>query len=720
MMMPSTTSARGAMACPMCELHAESVFTVDGMDCLEEATIIERRLVRLEGFESLSADLVRQRVRVKHDAAKLSAARIAEAVAQTGMRAWLEQDHPSTPPLASAFLRQTFLVASGFGLASALMLRIVDVGAWAVRPLLASAIVAGSVFVIRRAYWAARSLSLDINVLMLVAVVGAVAIGEWFEGAAVIFLYALAQQLESRSMEHARGAIRALMELSPLEALVRRGGSEHRVSVDDVHIGEHIVIHPGEKVPLDGIVTTGRSHINQAPLTGESFPIDKGPGDEVFAGTINGRGALEVRVTRPGRDTRLARISHLVERAQAQRAPTQAFVDTFAKYYTPAVIALAVSIATVPPLIVGQPFGAWVYRALVLLVIACPCALVISTPVAIVSALAGAARRGVLIKGGVHLERTAGVRCVAFDKTGTLTQGRMQVAEIVPVNGVSPSQILGIAAALESRSEHPIARAIVQRAASEGVEILPGQECQALPGRGAEGLIGGSTAVIGSHRLFHERHLCSSTIDARLEALSSRGSTPVLVALGGRTVGIIGVSDVLRDTSRAVADLLRAQGVAHLALLTGDSRHAAEAVARTLGFDEVRAELLPEDKLSAIAELRARYGPVVMIGDGVNDAPALAAADVGIAMGAAGTDAALETADVALMADELVKIPYAVRLSQATRRIIRTNLTLSLGLKAAFLAMAVTGYATLWMAVAADMGASLLVVGNGLRLLRVR
>ena len=719
-MMSSNATTRRATTCTTCDVHAESVFSVDGMDCVEEVTIIEHRLTRLEGFESLSADLVGQRVRVKHDAAKLSAARITEAVAQTGMRAWLEQDQPSTPPLASAFLRQTLLVASGLGLASALILRILDVGAWAVRPLLATAILAGSVFVIRRAYWAARALSFDINVLMLVAVAGAVAIGEWVEGAAVVFLYALAQQLESRSMERVRGAIRALMELSPLEALVRRGSSELRVRIDEVGIGERIVIHPGEKVPLDGIVTTGRSHINQAPLTGESLPVDKGTGDEVFAGTINGRGALEVRVTRPARDTTLARISHVVERAQAQRAATQAFVDRFAKYYTPAVMGLAVSIAIVPPLIAGQPFGTWVYRALVLLVIACPCALVISTPVAIVSALAGAARQGVLIKGGVHLERTAAVRCIAFDKTGTLTQGRVQVAEIVPVNGASPSQILGIAASLASRSEHPIARAIVQRAASESVDVLPGQDCQALPGRGVEGVIGGSRAVIGSHRLFHERHLCSSTIDARLESFSNQGSTPVLVALGGRTVGIIGVSDVLRDMSREAADMLRALGVAHLVLLTGDSRHAAQAVARTLGFDEVHAELLPEDKLAAIAALRARYGPVVMVGDGVNDAPALAAADVGIAMGAAGTDAALETADVALMADELMKIPYAVRLSQATRRIIRTNLTLSLGVKAAFLAMAVTGFATLWMAVAADMGASLLVVGNGLRLLRAR
>jgi Cd2+/Zn2+-exporting ATPase len=484
-----------------------------------------------------------------------------------------------------------------------------------------------------------------------------------------------------------------------------------------VAVGDTIIVKPGEKIPLDGRVAAGVSHVNQAPVTGESLPIDKGPGDDVFAGTINGRGALEVVVTRPRRDTTLARIIHLVERAQAQRAPSQAFVDRFARWYTPAVLALALGIATIPPL-AGAPAGPWLYRALVLLVISCPCALVISTPVSIVSALAAAARKGVLIKGGVHLERTGAVRCVAFDKTGTLTKGRVHVTEVEALDGVSADAVLGLAASLELRSEHPIGRAIVRRAEAAGITLAAGDSFQALPGRGAEARIAGTTAVVGNHRLFEERGLCSPTIHDRLDALAARGRTAVLVARGGETIGVIGVADELRESGRDAIDLLRQHGVSRVALLTGDNAETANAIAREIGVDEVRAELLPEDKVLAIEDLRRRYGTVAMVGDGVNDAPALATADVGIAMGAAGSDAALETADVALMADELLKIPYAVRLSRATVRNIRMNIAFSLGLKAVFLGLAVVGAATLWMAVVADMGASLIVIANGLRLLR--
>jgi Zn2+/Cd2+-exporting ATPase len=487
--------------------------------------------------------------------------------------------------------------------------------------------------------------------------------------------------------------------------------------VDEVAVGDTIIVRPGEKIPLDGRVAVGESHVNQAPVTGESLPIDKSPGDDVFAGTINGRGALEVVVTRPRRDTTLARIIHLVERAQAQRAPSQAFVDRFARWYTPAVLVLAVGIATIPPL-AGAPAGPWLYRALVLLVISCPCALVISTPVSIVSALAAAARKGVLIKGGVHLERTGAVRCVAFDKTGTLTKGRIHVTDVEPLDGLSAETVLGLAASLEIRSEHPIARAIVRRAEAAGIAVTAADSFQALPGRGAEARIAGSPAVVGSHRLFEERGLCSPKIHDRLDDLAARGRTAILVARGSEAIGVIGVADELREASRDAVDLLRQQGVSRVALLTGDNTETANAIARETGVDEVRAELLPEDKVAAIEDLRRRYGTVAMVGDGVNDAPALATADVGIAMGAAGSDAALETADVALMADELLKIPYAVRLSRATVRNIRANIAFSLALKAAFLGLAVAGVATLWMAVVADMGASLIVIANGLRLLR--
>ncbi len=709
-------SAQGN-GCPVCEVHAESTFKIEGMDCHEEVAVLDHALKRLTGLEALEADVFNQRLRVKYDAAKLSASAIAEAVAKTGMRAWLEHEAAHLHPAASARLRLALVTGSGALLAGATALHLAGLDRGAV-PLLVAVVTLSGWHIARRALGALRAHVLDINVLMTVAVIGAAVIGEWFEAAMVVFLFAVAQLLETRAMDRARGAIRALMELTPAEAIVRRDGAERRVGVDDVRVGEVIVVRPGEKIPLDGRVAAGHSPVNQAPVTGESLPADKGPGDEVFAGTINGRGALEVTVTRPRRDTTLARIIHLVERAQAQRAPSQTFVERFARYYTPLVLALAVAVALVPPLVAGARFEPWFYRSLVLLVISCPCALVISTPVSIVSALAGAARQGVLIKGGAHLERTGAIRCVAFDKTGTLTHGRLRVVGIEGVNGTAPDVVLSLAASLETRSEHPVGRAIVRRAEEEGVALRPADAFQALPGRGAEARVDGVPALVGNHRLFEERRLCTPDIDARLDALAARGCTAVLVAADGAPLGLIAVADEIRETGAEAVRLLRGQGVARVVLLTGDNANAARAIARELGLDDVRAELLPEDKVAAIEALRAAHGPVAMIGDGVNDAPALAAADVGIAMGAAGTDAALETADIALMADELAKIPFAFRLSRATVRVIKVNIAFSLALKAVFLALGVAGVATLWMAVVADMGASLVVIVNGLRLLR--
>jgi len=707
-----------ASSCPVCEVHAESVFKIEGMDCHEEVAILERRLKPLPGLEDLSADVMGQRLRVKYDAARLNATAIAEAVATTGMRAWLEHEEPVGLAPGATARRQALVVLSGLALAAGLFGRWLSLPAPALIALFILSVLGGGVYTARRAFSAARAFSLDINVLMLIAVAGAMAIGEWAEAATVIFLFALAQFLETRSMERARHAIRALMEVAPGEALVRRAGEEQRVKVDDVMIGEIMVARPGEKIPLDGTVIGGESAVNQAPITGESVPVTRRPGDEVFAGTINGRGALEVRVTRLRRDTTMARIIGLVEVAQAQRAPSQTFVERFARYYTPAVIVLAGAVAVVPPFVAGQPFESWFYRALVLLVISCPCALVISTPVSIVSALAAAARQGVLIKGGVHLERTARVRCVAFDKTGTLTIGHPEVVEIIPQNGAGRAEILGLAAALEARSEHPIGEAIVRRAASEGVQASIGRQFQALPGRGAEARVDGEVAVIGNHRLFEERRLCSPAVDAELDRLAASGRTAVLLARHGQTIGIIAVGDEVRTAGGDAIALLRRQGVERIAMLTGDNAIAARAVAHALAIDEFQAELLPEDKVAAVRALRQRYGTVAMVGDGVNDAPALAAADVGIAMGVAGTDAALETADVALMADDLFKLPFAFRLSRRTLRNIKTNIAVSIGLKGAFLVLGVAGLATLWMAVVADMGASLLVIANGLRLLR--
>jgi Cd2+/Zn2+-exporting ATPase len=697
-------------------VHAESVFRIDGLCCGEEASILQRRLKPLAGIEDLSTDIVGQRLHVKYDAAVVSTNVIVDAVAETGMRAWLEHEEPIVPPSSRA--RGALVLVSALALAAGLALQWFEAPApWLVAAFTIAA-VSGGVFPGRRAIASLRNRDLDINALMLVAVIGAMFLGEWAEAGTVVFLFAIAQWLESRSMERAREAIRALMDLTPPEARVRHHDHEETVPVDQVAIGAVMVVRPGEKIPLDGTVLIGRSDVNQAPITGESLPADKGPGDEVFAGTINGHGALEVSVTRRRRDTTLARIIHLVETAQAQRAPAQQFIDRFARWYTPGVIALAIGLAVIPPALLGQPFETWFYRALVLLVVSCPCALVISTPVSIVSALAGAARRGVLIKGGIHLERLAAVRAIAFDKTGTLTRGVLHVSSVTPAAGVTAAELLSAAAAIETRSEHPIAAAIVAEARERGLAFAGVQTVRALPGLGAEGVVSGATVLCGNARLFDERGLL--TVEARglADTIAQSGSSAVLVARDGRLIGAIGVADQVREVAADTVALLHRQGLRPVVMLTGDQESAARAVARALGVDQVRAGLLPQEKVAAIRELRAAHGAIAMVGDGVNDAPALAVADVGIAMGAIGSDAALETADVALMTDELPRLAYAIRLSRATVRNIRANIAISLVLKAAFLAMAIAGVATLWMAVVADTGTSLIVVANAMRLLR--
>ncbi len=708
-----------AAACGVCEIHAESVFRVEGMDCSEEVTILERRLKPMAGLEAVSADLVGQRLHVKYDAARLSAAVIVDAVADTGMRAWLESDEPA-PSAAATLTRRRLVAVSGAALVVGFALDYAGVAeAFRIPVFLLAAATAG-VLPVRRAVVALRSRSLDINVLMAISVTGAIALRDWAEAATVMFLFAIAQWLEARSMDRARQAIRALLDLSPGEATIREGGRAFRRRVDDVTIGDLMLVRPGEKIPLDGRIEGGHSDVDQAPITGESLPIDKVAGDEVFAGTINGRGALDVRVTRLRHDTTLARITHLVERAQAQRAPAQAFVDRFAHAYTPAVIVLAAAVALVPPVVLGQPFAGWVYRALVLLVIACPCALVISTPVSIVSALAAAARHGVLIKGGIHLERAGAVRCIAFDKTGTLTSGRPEVVSVRPLDGCGAADVLGVAAALDRRSGHPIGAAIVHHAAEAGMPALEVTHVHAVTGRGAEGVLAGDRVLVGNPRLFEDRALLTGELAALVDEETAAGRSVVLVARGGRPLGVISVADRPRPTAREAVRLLRRHGVVHVALLTGDSAATAAAIGRELGIEDVQSELMPEDKVAAVEDLRRRYGTVLMVGDGVNDAPALAVADVGVAMGAVGTDAALETADIALMSDELLKIPYALRLSRATLLNIRCNIAFSLVLKVTFLALAMIGAATLWMAVLADTGASLIVIANGLRLLRTR
>ena len=702
------------VACATCELHAEAVFRVEGMDCHEEVVILERRLKPLAGLEAISADVMGQRLHVQYDAAKLTTAEMVDAVGQTGMRMWLEHEEPraSGPDVRARFW---LTVGSGVALAAGLAATAFDLVLPAALSFAVGALV-GGVYPARRAVTAIRTKTVDINVLMVIAVAGALALGEWLEASSVVFLFALAQWLEARTLERARQAIRALVDLTPREAIVKRGGIEHRAAVETIAVGEVVLVRPGDKVPLDGRIVAGHSDVNEAPMTGESLPVDKGPGDEAYAGTINGRGALELEVSRIGPDTRLARIIHLVEAAQARRAPVQSFVDRFARIYTPAVIVLAVLVAIVPPLVAGADVSTWLYRSLVLLVISCPCALVISTPVSIVSALSAAARNGVLIKGGAHLERLAAVRAIAFDKTGTLTRGEPAVTEVIPVGNALSQNVLRYAAAVEARSEHHIARAIAARAHHAGIEVPEAAAFMSLPGRGVEGIVDGREVVVGNLALMTSGAVVMPT-DTNIRR---DGRTIVFVAVDRVLLGAIAVADPLRETASETLQLLRSHGVRHMAMLTGDHADSARVVADALALDAHHAGLLPQEKHDRVLALRAAHGPTLMVGDGVNDAPALAAADVGVAMGAAGSDVALETADIALMSDELLKIPYALRLARATVRNVKTNVVVSLVLKAVFLVMAITGSATLWMAVLADTGASVIVVANALRLLRAR
>ncbi|KAF0996067.1 heavy metal translocating P-type ATPase [Geobacillus sp. TFV-3] len=562
----------------------------------------------------------------------------------------------------------------------------------------------------------------DMKTLMTIAILGAAAIGEWQEGAVVVILFAISEALERYSMENARRSIASLMEMAPAEAIVRRGAEEMTVPVEDVGVGEVMVVKPGGKIALDGIVISGASTVNEAAITGESLPMEKTVGDAVFAGTLNGEGFLEVEVTKRADETMLAKMIDLVEEAQAERAPSQAFVDRFARYYTPFIIVFALFIAIVPPLVMGGDWLVWIYRGLAVLVIGCPCALVISTPVAIVTAIGNAARRGVLIKGGVYLEQIGRLRAVAFDKTGTLTKGEPAVTDIVVYEG-SREQLLAIAAAIENRSQHPLASAIVRKAEEEGAPFSAVQvdEFQSLTGQGVKAVIAGKTYYIGSPALFTSLvGKLPNEAEQQITAFRKEGKTVMAVGTADRLLGLVAAADQLRASAPYTIAALRRLGVAEVVMVTGDHEQTAQAIGRQAGVSDIRAGLLPEEKLAAIRELKERCGMTAMVGDGVNDAPALAAADVGVAMGGAGTDTALETADVILMADDLRQLPYTVRLGRRTLAVIRQNIAFALGLKALALAAAIPGWLTLWLAVFADMGATLLVTLNSMRLLRVK
>lgn len=560
--------------------------------------------------------------------------------------------------------------------------------------------------------------------LMTIAVIGAAFIGEWGEGATVVILFAISEALESYSMDKARQSIRLLMDIAPNEALIRRGNKEFTVEVDDIQVGDIMIVKPGQKIAMDGIVVKGLSAVNQAAITGESVPVTKAIDDEVFAGTLNGEGLLEVKVTKHVDDTTISKIIHLVEEAQAERAPSQAFVDRFAKYYTPIIMLIALGVAVIPPLFFGEDWDKWIYQGLAALVVGCPCALVISTPVAIVTAIGNAARHGVLIKGGIHLEEMGAIKAIAFDKTGTLTEGIPVVTDYLPLDHTDANEVLAIIAALEKSSQHPLASAIMKKAEQEK---LPYQELEiedftSITGKGIKGRVKGWTYFVGSPNLFDEILMdgIPSNIKNTITDLQNKGKTVMVVGTETEILALLAVADEVRGNSKSVIKKLHSLGIHETVMLTGDNTGTANAIGNEVGVSNIKAELLPQDKLAFIKELRNKYNRVAMVGDGVNDAPALAASTVGIAMGGAGTDTALETADIALMADDLGKLPFTLKLSRKALTIIKQNITFSLGIKLIALLLVIPGWLTLWIAIFADMGATLIVTLNGLRLLRVK
>ncbi len=707
-----------------------AIFSIPAMDCPAEEAVIRNRLGKLPGVTGLSFDLLNRRLAVEHTLD--SEAVIVAALRDIGMmpsgkaqatRGNVNAGHGHA--VATRTQLALFATAGVLAFASEIAAWVTDAEkSWPVISLAVTSILLGGLPTLRKGVIALRTLTLNINFLMTIAVIGAAAIGSWPEAAMVIFLFAVAELIESYSLERARNAVRALMTLAPETAAVKQAdGSWSEIDADKVTIGSTVRVKPGERIPLDGEVVSGASVVNQAPITGESIPVEKAVGDQVFAGTINGNGLLEFKTTGGKDETTLARIIKTVQEAQSQRAPTQRFVDSFARVYTPIVCTVAVLVAVLPPLVFHQLWMPWIYKALVLLVVGCPCALVISTPVTIVSGLAAAAKRGILIKGGVYLEQGKAIKVIALDKTGTITEGRPQVTDVRSFNPLASEHILLLAASLDAGSDHPVARAVTsawtdERKAKVG-PLLPVTDFSSIPGRGVKGVIDGQWYFVGNHRFAHERSVCSPEVEAVLAELESKGQTAIVLTDEKSALGAIAVADTPRATSIEAVKELHALGVRTI-MLSGDNQTTAEVIARTVSIDDARGGLLPEDKLKAIDDLLTQHGPVGMVGDGVNDAPALAQATIGFAMGAAGTDTALETADVALMKDDLRGVPEFLVLSRRTSAILIQNISFALLTKIAFFVLAVFGVATMWMAVLADVGATLVVIANGLRLTLLR
>ena len=692
-----------------------TTYRVAELDCATEERELRDVLEPLPGVRELAFDLVARRVSIAHTLA--DPAPLAAAIGRTGMRA-TEVAAPTDDAPRHRLPRRVLLTTVAAGVlavgSEVLVMAGLDEQSVPVAVMAGAAIALGGRDTLRKGWRALLAGRLTMALLMSVAVIGAIAIGQWPEAAVVIWLFGLAELIEALSLERARDAIRSLVALAPETALVRGPGGLEEVPAGDVAIDAIVVVRPGERVALDGVVVTGATSVDQAPITGESIPVSKAPGDQVFGGTINQRGTIDVRVTAARGDGTLDHIARSIQAAQSERAPAQRFVDRFAAVYTPIVFAAAVVTATVPVLLGAGSFDDWLYRALVLLVLACPCALVISTPVTIVAGLGGAARRGILIKGGAHLEQARRVAVVAVDKTGTLTHGRPAVTDVHVVDPTrTEAEVRQLAASIDAASAHPVAHAVV--AGWDG-PLLDAVDFEAIPGRGVAATVDGVRYHLGNHRLTEDRQRCSPALEDVLGALEEDAKTVVVLMTDAAVVAVIAVADTIRAESAAAVTALRRARV-DVVMLTGDNVHTARAVARQVGIDEVHGDLLPDDKLRVVRDLAAR-GPVAMVGDGVNDAPALATAALGVAMGAAGSDTAIETADVALMDDDPRKLAELVHISRHTTHVLWQNIVVAIAVKVVFFGLTFAGIASLWVAVLADMGASLVVIANGLRLLR--
>ncbi|MCA1011542.1 heavy metal translocating P-type ATPase [Halobacillus halophilus] len=689
-------------------------YLIEGMDCGSCAKTIEKHLGSQPKVNEVTVNFSTGKMQIDHNT---SSEEIIQEVGKSGFTASLETSRKTEGNETKKKPKDTRTTFSGILLALGFIGSFTNLPALLITLLYAASIAIGGYKPARSAFYSIRSRSLDMNVLMASAAIGAALIGEWFEGAMVVWLFALGNTLQNRSIERTRDSIRSLINLAPSEATVKVGNEWVRKPVEDISIQDRILVKPGEKLPLDGEVVSGSSSINQAPITGESLPVDKMEGDTVFAGTINEHGSLEIRVTKLVEDTTIAGIIHLVEEAQEKKAPTQAFVDRFARVYTPIVFSMALLVMVLPPLTGFGSFGEWVYKGLALLVVACPCALVISTPVAIVSAIGNAAKNGVLIKGGTFLEKAGAVQAIAFDKTGTLTEGKPRVSQVFALNG-KPDELIRIAHTIEAHSTHPIAKAITDYAREREIGVRDGLNYQAIAGKGAQATVDGVDYFAGNPKLFEELDISVEKIRDQIHSIQGDGGSLVIVGTRTEILGVIGVADTIREITIDSIQALKSTGLKEMVMLTGDNEGTAKKVADSAGVDRYFSDLMPEEKVTAVKKLQAEGKRVAMVGDGINDAPALATADLGIAMGGAGADTAMETADIVLMADNLEKLPYTIKLSRRSLKIIKQNVWFSLITKLAALLLIFPGFLTLWMAVLSDTGAALVVILNSMRLLR--